>query len=73
LRNSLDELANGRYDYRIKDQRKDELGELYADFDRTAAALEARHDPPQPGDATAVKVSGKAGAPPADSPAPKQA
>ena len=51
LRNSLDELANGRYDYRINDQRKDELGELYAEFDRTAAALEARHDPPKPGDA----------------------
>ena len=48
LRNSLDELANGRYDYRIADKRKDELGELYAEFDRTAAALEARHDPPQP-------------------------
>jgi eukaryotic-like serine/threonine-protein kinase len=51
LRNSLDELANGRYDYRINDQRKDELGELYAEFDRTAAALEARHDPPRAGDA----------------------
>ncbi len=51
LRNSLDELANGRYDYRINDQRKDELGELYAEFDRTAAALEARHDPPKPADA----------------------
>ncbi len=50
LRNSLDELANGRYDYRINDQRKDELGELYAEFDRTAAALEARHDPPKPVD-----------------------
>ena len=38
-----------RYDYRINDTRKDELGELYAEFDRTAAALEARHDPPQAG------------------------
>jgi serine/threonine-protein kinase len=73
LRNSLDELANGRYDYRIHDQRKDELGELYAEFDRTAAALEARHDPPRPDDETAMKVSEKAGAPPAESPAPKQA
>ena len=43
LRNSLDELAHGRYDYRIGDTRKDEFGELYADFDRTAAALEKRH------------------------------
>ena len=73
LRNSLDELANGRYDYRINDQRKDELGKLYAEFDRTAAALEARHDPPRPDDETALKVSETADAPPAESPAPKQA
>jgi eukaryotic-like serine/threonine-protein kinase len=66
LRNSLDELANGRYDYRIHDKRKDELGELYAEFDRTAAALEARHDPPP------VKAPDTAAAPP-DTPAPKQA
>ena len=45
LRNSLQELANGRYDYRIADKRKDEFGELFAQFDRTAAALEQRHDP----------------------------
>ena len=48
LRNSLDELAHGRYDYRIADARTDELGELYAAFDRTAATLEARHDPAAP-------------------------
>ena len=48
LSNSLDELANGRYDYRIADERKDEFGELYAEFDKTAAALEERHEPPQP-------------------------
>jgi len=63
LRNSLDELANGRYDYRINDKRKDELGELYADFDRTAAALEARHDPPHPDDVPAPKFDGAADAP----------
>ena len=44
LRNSLDELAHGRYDYRIGDPRKDEIGELYAEFDRTAEALEKRHE-----------------------------
>ena len=44
LRNSLRELANGRYDYRIADKRKDEFGELYADFDQTAADLEKRHE-----------------------------
>jgi serine/threonine-protein kinase len=51
LRNSLQELANGRYDYRIADTRKDEFGELYAEFDKTAAALEKRHEaPPAAGD-----------------------
>jgi serine/threonine-protein kinase len=72
LRNSLDELANGRYDYRIADKRKDELGELYAEFDRTAAALEARHDPPQASDAAPVKLPDVAAARPADSVISKQ-
>ncbi len=48
LRNSLDELAKGRYDYRIAESRSDEFGELYAAFDRTAAAMEERHEPPAP-------------------------
>jgi hypothetical protein len=38
------------------------LGELYAEFDRTAAALEARHDPPHVGDAPAPKFAGAADA-----------
>jgi eukaryotic-like serine/threonine-protein kinase len=46
LRNSLQELGNARLDYRIAEQRRDEFGELYADFDKAAAALEARFDPP---------------------------
>jgi len=45
LRNSLAELAAGRYDYRIADPRGDELGQLYREFDATAAALQARHEP----------------------------
>jgi serine/threonine-protein kinase len=44
LRNSLKELANGHYDYRISDKRNDEFGELYFDFDQTAEALEKRHE-----------------------------
>ncbi len=44
LRNSLKEIANGHYDYRIADKRNDEFGELYSDFDQTAAALEKRHE-----------------------------
>jgi tRNA A-37 threonylcarbamoyl transferase component Bud32/HAMP domain-containing protein len=45
LRNSLQELGNGHFDYRIAETREDEFGELYAEFDKTAAALEARLDP----------------------------
>jgi len=49
LKNSLAELANGRLDYRIAETRKDEFGELYAEFDKTAAALERRYEePPAP-------------------------
>jgi len=44
LRNSLAELANGRLDYRIAETRKDEFGELFAEFDKTAAALEKRYE-----------------------------
>jgi serine/threonine protein kinase/HAMP domain-containing protein len=44
LKNSLGELANGRYDYRIAETRKDEFGDLFTEFDRTAAALEKRHE-----------------------------
>jgi hypothetical protein len=43
-----DELAHGRYDYRIGDPRKDEIGELYAEFDRTAEALDARQSGVRP-------------------------
>jgi serine/threonine-protein kinase len=46
LKNSLSELASGRLDYRIAETRKDEFGELYAEFDRTAAALEQRYEKP---------------------------
>jgi tRNA A-37 threonylcarbamoyl transferase component Bud32/HAMP domain-containing protein len=48
LRNSLSELAQGHYDYRISDSRKDEFGELYAAFDQTAEALQQRHEPASP-------------------------
>ena len=45
MKNSLRELAKGRYDYRIADTRTDEFGELYAEFDKAAAALEQLHEP----------------------------
>ncbi len=44
LKNSLAELANGRLDYRIAETRKDEFGELFAEFDKTAEALEKRYE-----------------------------
>jgi serine/threonine-protein kinase len=70
LRTSLEELASGRYDYRIADTRKDELGELYAAFDRTAAVLEARHDAPAP--APALPPQARHDAKKADAAAPHQ-
>jgi len=44
LRESLDEIRNGRYGYRISEKRTDEFGEVYAAFDALAARLE--HDAP---------------------------
>jgi serine/threonine-protein kinase len=46
MKSSLEELGNGRYDYRIAETRNDEFGELYTAFDAAAAALEGRHDQP---------------------------
>jgi serine/threonine-protein kinase len=42
LRESLDEIARGRYEYRIAEPRKDELGEIYRAFDAMAAKLEEK-------------------------------
>jgi eukaryotic-like serine/threonine-protein kinase len=39
---SMAEIAKGRFDHRIREQRKDEFGELYAAFDRMAQALQDR-------------------------------
>jgi tRNA A-37 threonylcarbamoyl transferase component Bud32/HAMP domain-containing protein len=44
LRTGLNELAEGRYDFRIAEKRRDELGEVYAAFDAAAAALQSRHE-----------------------------
>lgn len=40
LSDSMAEIAKGRFDYRIREQRKDEFGLLYAAFDRMAQALQ---------------------------------
>ena len=42
LGDSMAEIAKGRFDHRIREQRMDEFGELYADFDRMAQALQDR-------------------------------
>ena len=39
---SMGELAKGRFDHRIREQRKDEFGLLYAAFDQMAQALQDR-------------------------------
>lgn len=40
LRESMDEIGQGRFDFRIAEQRGDEFGELYRAFDSMAARLE---------------------------------
>ena len=39
---SMDEIARGRFEHRIRESRKDEFGALYAAFDRMAQALQDR-------------------------------
>jgi HAMP domain-containing protein len=39
---SMAEIAKGRFDHRINEQRKDEFGQLYAAFDAMADALNER-------------------------------
>jgi|JI10StandDraft_1071094.scaffolds.fasta_scaffold03919_3 HAMP domain-containing protein len=39
---SMAEIAKGRFDHRIRENRKDEFGQLYADFDAMAQALQDR-------------------------------
>lgn len=50
LKDSMAELGEGRLDYRIAEQRKDEFGELYEAFDAMAATLQKRMDAPQAAD-----------------------
>jgi HAMP domain-containing protein len=39
---SMGEIAKGRFDHRIREQRKDEFGQLYLAFDHMAQALQDR-------------------------------
>jgi serine/threonine-protein kinase len=56
LGDSMSEIAKGRFDHRIAEQRKDEFGQLFLTFDAMAAALQARRD------AGGEAISGSAGA-----------
>ena len=48
LRESMAEIARGRFDHRIREQRNDEFGQLYAGFDAMAQALQERAAMPSP-------------------------
>jgi len=43
---SMGEIAKGRFDYRIREQRRDEFGLLYKAFDHMAEALQQNATPP---------------------------
>mgnify|MGYP001193106171 CR=1 FL=1 len=48
LRDAMAEIAHGRYDVRIAQTRRDEYGELFADFDAMAQSLQRRAEPRTP-------------------------
>ncbi len=45
---AFDQISHGNYDCRISEQRNDELGEAFSEFNRMAAALESRDDKETP-------------------------
>lgn len=45
LGESMEEIAKGRYDHRIREERLDEFGQLYRAFDYMAQALQERYLP----------------------------
>jgi serine/threonine-protein kinase len=53
VRDSMDEIGKGRFDYRIAEKRDDEFGELFEAFDRMAANLETLGPAGRPAPATA--------------------
>jgi methyl-accepting chemotaxis protein len=44
LRSALTEIGDGNLDCRISEDRNDELGEVFAEFNKMAASLEARNN-----------------------------
>ena len=59
LRDSLDEIGQGRYDCRIAEQRADEFGEVYRAFDAMAAQLEDRAENGKTGTGAATDAVSK--------------
>ena len=57
---SMGEIAKGRFDYRIREQRKDEFGLLYAAFDQMAQALQDRQSGASPATPTPTHAAGLA-------------
>jgi len=47
LAESMAEIGKGRYDYRIAEQRDDEFGQLYREFDNMAQAIQKGSEPPR--------------------------
>jgi eukaryotic-like serine/threonine-protein kinase len=58
LGESLNEISKGHYTHRIAEERKDEIGQLFADFDAMAQALQQRHDPASPPTQTMAPLTG---------------
>jgi eukaryotic-like serine/threonine-protein kinase len=58
LRESMEEIGQGRFDYRIDEKRDDEIGELYLAFDAMAARLREFQGGP-PGQSPAPNANGE--------------
>ena len=80
VKESMDEIAKGRFDHRIGEERKDEFGQLFQAFDRMAQALAARAAPSAPATpaatgkampTTATLPAARAMAVPTQAPAPE--
>ena len=61
LGEAMGEVAQGRFDFRIREQRKDEFGLLYAAFDQMAKALQDGASGGGPGSAAAPAVAASTG------------
>jgi eukaryotic-like serine/threonine-protein kinase len=63
LREAMTEITQGRFEHRIREQRKDEFGALFRAFDDMAQALQQRFIPGTPGSAQPAKPAPLAAVP----------